>query len=221
MQIFCIKSEKPNPYIALYLATRPTSNYKETFTTRSDWKGCLIGIGTEDKTEVLLCFEVESSKCSADNFRDITNSGDLNKRKNDLALFSLVYSNCSIPSNILQSNYDSSSAPTSFYLRYYGQDTGANTKIISTSIRKSCSDFLFFPDKVKPKQRLLNYDELKVLQSWDSELALIPSVTESCLNDIGLSSTRKLLIGKIRSKDYSVAYQCDPKSLYNDIEDCK
>ena len=217
---FCIKTNNPNQSLLIYLSTRKTTNYIETFTTRSDWKGCLVGIGTSEKTEVLLCFEVLSSKCSIENFRDIINLADLNKRKDDLSLFSLIHTNCSIPSTFLQSIYNSSSTPTSFYLKYYGRDTGANNKVLSTAMRKSCNDFSFFPLSVKPKQRLLNYDELKLLQTWDSELALIPSITDSCLNDIGLSTTRKILIDKIRSKDYTVAYSCDSKNIHSDIEDC-
>lgn len=218
----CIIRKNPNANLAMAILSQVNNNYNETFTDTSGWSGCLFTIGSLSYPEFFMCFNLQSDSCNTSFLRDIQDTSILTRRKDDLNLFSLLNPQCSVVTNILNTHYSEMDTPSSFIFKYFTNDFGNTSKKISTSMRKNCNEFDFFPMEEKQKKLLLTNNDIIYLQSWDSELAIVSlNNSENCYLDIPLNSTQKNVFEKIRIGNSTISYKCKKGTSSEVVPKCK
>jgi len=171
---------------AIMLSVINQLNTSEDFYQSREYNSCVVSADTTNG-RLSVCFQLGEADCSLNFFNTISTDSILQKRKDDLTFISLNYTNCSSSVGTLGAKYNAMSIPASIVLQDYFKINGnIDAKMISFTNVESCGSVGLLVSKYVPVNfsSLLDSSGLQSIDGLESELALITTTTNACINDL-------------------------------------
>ncbi|WP_036095542.1 LA_1694 family PerA/PerB upregulated protein [Leptospira weilii] len=184
----CIQENASNPSLQLALI-------EAQLRTVPEWeipeiRACLVNAQIASGT-ITTCYEVEKKSCNLDFFNNIKTPTILQNRRDDLTFISINFPNCTAGSAPLFVKYSNLQTPASLLWKDSFGWNGANIESqFQFTNQRSCKDLGLYasPYIASGFSRLLNSQELSQLNNIEAELALIPTTSAACMNDLNFSN---------------------------------
>jgi hypothetical protein len=161
--------------------------------------------------KVSTCFLSKPEQCNIDYYNNIKTSTSLQNRVDDLTFININFPNCSSGASQLLIKYNLIQPPASMIFKDIWNINGTNKDIdFKFTNHESCEKIGLYNSKFLNGtfERQLTALEISQLDNLNSDLALMASTTNACLNDLNYNTTLLSLTGKIKANSILRGISC-------------
>ncbi|NCN10162.1 MAG: hypothetical protein GW938_09995 [Leptospira sp.] len=161
--------------------------------------------------KVSTCFFSKPEQCNLDYFNNIKTSTSLQNRIDDLTFININFPNCSVAAGQLLTKYNLIQPPSSMLFKDIWNINGSNRKEdFQFTNHESCEKIGLYNSKYLSGsfERQLTSLEISQLDNLNSDLALMASTTNACLNDLNYNATLLILTGKVKANSILRGISC-------------
>lgn len=174
---------------------------------RTESGGCVIMISNDggNAFQKGYCIESDSINCRYRTIVDIPDSEELTRRIDDLAFIQTNFTSCSGGVSELSAIYGALNPESSMVLVALNEDADvSDTNLIQLKSSNDCGN-----------SNTIAMNQLQAIQGVELDLALQPSTTDACLDDLNIAGESRAFIDRIRAGQLQLAQSCSVTDQIN------
>ncbi|MCG9874604.1 MAG: hypothetical protein MH321_07465 [Leptospiraceae bacterium] len=164
-------------------------------------QACLVNTKVSS-FKVATCFLTKPENCNLKYFNNIRTTSIRQNRFDDLTFININFPNCSAGASQLLTKYSLIQAPASMLFKDVWNLNGINNATdFQFTTHESCENLGLYASKYLTAsfERQLSAIEISQLDNLNSDLALMSSTSNACLNDLNYNTTLLNLTGKVKA----------------------